>query len=148
MFSRDDLSILDGTKILDAIRMRPDRFLPPGEVSAEILACRLLGDILIRERRLAVAIRLNAWWIVASDEDWLPNYPEERGRDPFTSILAFPEAGPNSMHAEVLITAFSRDVVTFADRQERTVQGESDDALREFVGQHPEWRRCVAFRLD
>lgn len=145
MFSRDDLTVV--TEPLGFIQTHPENFLPEGRVSGESLVLRLISDILVQPNRTAIALRLGAWWVVASDEDWISRIAIETDRDPFTHIVAFAEAGPNSMHAEVLITAYAQDVVTYVGTQERKVKGEGDENLLQAIRRHPEWRRSVAFRL-
>lgn len=145
MFSKDDLTII--TDPVGFIRNRPDLFLPEGRVSGEILALRLISDILIQPYRLAMALRADEWWVVASNEDWMLCSSNATHRDPFTHVIAFVEAGPNSLHTEILITAYCKDVITFAGMRERKVKGERDDNLLKEVRKHPEWCRCVAFRL-
>ena len=67
----------------------------------------------------------------------------------FSRIVPFPQAGANSMHSEVLVTAFARDVVTW-DRQEPCIiKGDilAHEEMRDIIKSNPHWRRVVAFRM-
>ncbi len=140
MDTRDDLKVVTPVAF---IKGHPAMFLPGGVVSGEILVGRLIADILVKPSQPAYAIRVGPWWVVASDQDWIPH---GQG-DPFTQIVPFPEAGPNAMHAEILITAFAQHVITSDGLTVRNVKGEPCDHPSDLPRHHPEWRRRVAFRM-
>ena len=48
--------------------------------------------------------RLNDWWLVASDTNWM-EHPSFTVQELFGRVVAAPELGPNSMRAEVILAA-------------------------------------------
>lgn len=142
-FHQHDLSIVNP---LELIRSNREMYLPEGP-SAERLTERLVGDILVVPDRFAIAVRRNDWRIVASDKDWIGKIASPAVIDHFTNIVPFPEYGPNSMHGEVLVTAFASDVITFLDSDELVIKGAADTVVRGLIGEHPEWKRAIAFRI-
>jgi hypothetical protein len=120
------------------------RRIDPRELATAVVECALFttdGPITVH--------RVGDWWIVGGDVDWLASGSAVEGRSVFEEIVAFPEAGANSMHAEVLLTAFAKSVVTVTPDEAVTVKGEvgSDDAIWQCLVEHPTWRRAVAFRM-
>jgi hypothetical protein len=70
--------------------------------------------------------------------------------DLFRRIVAFPEAGPNAMHSEILLTAFARDVLLKEGSTLRALKGcvsEADEAWGTLL-RDPRWQRGVAFRIE
>ena len=73
------------------------------------------------------------------------------GPVPGRSVLAdrpFPQAGPNSMHGEVLLTAFATQVVTACGCETRVLRGTvaDDDPAWQALRADPLWKRVIAFR--
>jgi hypothetical protein len=89
------------------------------------------------------------WWIVRADSDWLAASALETPEAVFCSVVAYPEAGANSVHPEVLLTAFAEDVVTVTDEEPRVLKGavQPGDALWGEIRRGHRGGRVVAFRL-
>jgi hypothetical protein len=140
------------TDPIEFIRTRPEMYVPEGHVPGAILAGRLVADALIGpdQGHHAAARRLNEWWIVGSDWDWVDWYATATVEEYFHRIVPFPNAGPDAIHAEVLLTAFAKDVVTFARSTHWVVRGgvSPTDPIFELPERFPKWRRIVAFRFD
>jgi hypothetical protein len=120
-------------------------YLPSGRVNGHSLASAIFTDALVESNRRVVVERLNDWWIIASDHDWIG----PAAKDHFERIVPFPEAGPNSMRSEVLLTAFADDVIVFDAVSHCIIKGDAKatEPLIALRKQHPEWKRIVAFRL-
>jgi hypothetical protein len=79
----------------------------------ELLAARLISD-LVRLRALrAEVIEIDGWWEVGSSVDWLasgsPTYTTDNA---FSCIISWSEMGANSFHGEILLAAFAAALVT------------------------------------
>ena len=124
-YSEEDIEWLDNA--VDFIRSRPDMFLRGGFNSSDV-AGRLAGDALIIGALQVVITRFAAWHIVSADIDWLSAQPSCRVEpsDAFFQIVAFPEAGVNSMRSEVLLTAFASKVISASSHDHFTVKGDVD----------------------
>jgi hypothetical protein len=138
---------LEGIDALTHIRMRPQMYVWGGHPDGEVIAARLVVDVLVDTNRLAFAARIADWWIVASDKDWIDARRYSSITEYFKNVAPFPEAGDNAFHGEVLATAFAKDVVTYDRSSQVIVQGTTDPLLDSVRSQHPEWVRVVAFRM-
>lgn len=136
---------------MDAIRQNPQIYLPYGELNGDTLAIRLMQDIVVMSQLPVCAIQDQPWWIIASEEDWIvsrltaPNVEAY-----FKSVVPFPELGDNSLHIEVVITAFAASVLTGDSANNTTlIKGDGPiPAIVELLKQSfPRWRRFVAFEL-
>ena len=145
ILSQNDLKTVNS---LDLIRSRPEMYLPIDDSLGEKLLGRLIADILVSPDKIAHTARVDDWWVVGSNSDWIPSVAIGSAKDYFTRITPFPEAGPNSMHAEVLVTAFATDVVTFNEAGECVIQGQSDEAICNFAYRNTDWTRIIAFRIS
>jgi len=134
---------------VEYIRQRPQMFLRSGRVSGQALAESIAGDSLTLTGGPVTVFRRGDWWFVGCEEDWmaLPSGPSVD--ELFCRIVAFPEAGPNAMHSEILLTAFARDVLLKEGGTLRALKGsmpEADEA-RGTLLRDPRWQRAVAFRV-
>jgi hypothetical protein len=134
---------------LDHIRRHPEMYLGGGRKDGPSLAARLVSDVLTQGGPDVEAIQTNDWWVVASAIDWISIQERQHARDPFTSIIPFPEDGPNSMHSEVLLTAFAEDVLTTGCEGRRVIKGQvsPSDPIWSRLSDRG-WSRAVAFRLS
>jgi hypothetical protein len=141
-YTEADLRVLDDP--LDWIRARPGMFFTQGVFSPEAAASEIVGEALVCQVTEVTVTRLADWWIISGAQDWLPSGAAET---PFRRIVPFPEAGANSMRAEVLLTAFCRDVVTQAPAGRVTISGRLDGALAPYLERTRQTAgRTVAFR--
>jgi|SRR6516165_4135117 hypothetical protein len=134
------------------IRNHPELFLPNGRQTGLDLAMAIVSDVLISEESKVTALRHQGWWVVASEVDWIAPLIKASVDEYFSSITPFPEAGPNSMHSEVLLTAFAQHVLTIDDKNHCIIKGSIDrsDPIWAFLEEDPScrsWKRVVAFRL-
>lgn len=154
-YTEKDLKIVEGTN--DIIRQHPEMFLGRINPSDGVgLSLGMVWEILSQEGRQAFCVRFGDWCIVASDVDWLAatinsSLGEKWGlsiSDLFYRHVPFVEGeGPNSMHCEVIINTFAKDVVTFDEKSHVIVKGELNESLLKFRDEHSEWKRVVAFRM-
>jgi hypothetical protein len=129
------------------VRQRPERFCQAGFPNPVELATNLVSEALILGGHETCTLRQGEWWIIGSEVDWLRTHPDYSPRDLFFRIVAFPEAGANSMRAEILLTAFAHKVIT--------VSGDGRDVIKGRVSQTAGiwrvlesrlgWTRAVAF---
>jgi hypothetical protein len=147
--TEDDLQIMESP--LEFIRRRPDIFLPAGQLRGDTLATRLASDILCLSKQGVAILQCDQWWVVAGEEDWIRLFGGERRiEECFVHMIPFPEYGVNTVHEEVVVTAFARSVSTAALDRIWTciVGGKPDDSLFACVDRSlPNWRRLVAFQL-
>jgi hypothetical protein len=133
---------------IEHIRGHPDLYLPGGRADPAYLASRLAGDALMLGAGRVELSHDGCWWWVAADRDWMDHDQAFPGRDAFSQIVPFPEAGVNSMRSEVLLTAFAEQVVAVVDGARKRVKGELADADQVWrVLPSTGWARVVAFRL-
>jgi hypothetical protein len=86
--------------------------------------------------------------LVAAEAEWIG--AGAMAEDVFKRLIAFPEAGPNSVRPEVLLTAFAATVATWHPGGVTVIKGDvSDDhEIWHVAAAHPLWKRLVAFRMD
>jgi hypothetical protein len=144
-YTKDDLSLANDT--LEYIRKRPKMFVRT--ISGVELATAIVGGACLLTQKPVTVIHQEPWWIIGSEGDWLETQTGASVQDFFFRIVAFREPGPNSMHGEVLLSAFATDVVTQSVTGSWIVKGTVSpaDPVWDFIRTHPEWKRVVAFRL-
>jgi hypothetical protein len=132
---------------LPHIQAHPEMYLPDGATTVD-LAARIVSDVLILTEQLISVQHTADWWIIAGKEDWIARCSDRPIENYFRSIVPFPEAGVNSMHGEVLLTAFADDVVTATPGRMIAIKGviAENDMLWTLINALPKWERIVAFR--
>lgn len=120
---------------IDFVREQPDRFLR-GRCGVDVeLASSLVSDAVIAGSRTVIAKMVDGYWYIISEEDWLEKFVGS-GRDVFTDLVAFPEAGDNSILSTVVVNAFSRDLCTFSANEGHTwIKGERNMAIERSLGE-------------
>jgi hypothetical protein len=131
------------------VRQSAERFFTSGSVNAVELATQIVSEVLLLGGHEVCAIRDDAWWVIGSNVDWLGNHPDYSAKELFFRIVAFPEAGANSMRAEILLMAFAQDVITTGAEGQVVIKGkvEESETVWRLIASHPGWKRAVAFRL-
>jgi hypothetical protein len=81
--------------------------------------------------------------------DWLGTHPDYAPEALFFHIVALPEAGPNSMRAEILLTAFAQKVVTVGTNGRLIIKGEIAPTAEvwRLIESCSGWKRAIAFCL-
>ncbi|MGW1619479.1 hypothetical protein [Streptomyces sp. NPDC002172] len=106
--------------VMDYLRGNEGMFFRSGTYDPVELAGMIATEALILGAE-NIQIRSDGDWLtVSADRDWLERYEH----DAFQSIMSFPEAGANSMLAEILAVAFSAGVTTAARGTLKVVRGE------------------------
>ena len=129
------------------VRSNPERFFRLGVPSGVEIAKALVGNALLLGASELSVLRLGSWWMVCGNVDWIGEGSDETA---FSKIVPFPEAGDNSMRAEILATAFCSAVITSSDGLKKVVSGsvpDGDNIWRELPSSR-KWRRVVAFQFD
>jgi hypothetical protein len=144
----NDVQILDDP--IGFIRKRPGMFVRSQPVSGAELAANIVGDALLLTSGHVTAFRKAAWWVIASDIDWIASQSSPSVEDYFSRIVPLPQAGPNSMRGEVLLVAFARDVVSQGEDGRHVVTGDISmhDEVWDILNSDPKWKRVIAFRLE
>lgn len=136
---------------LDAIRYVREhahmffKSLPPS--GKEIVAMLAECCRIVTQDEVSVCKRQNGWWIIRAEEDWLDEGVGGTDRL-FSEIVAFPEAGRNSMRPEILVSAFASDVITVGPDGRQTLKGNIPSeaeiwSLLQVAGR----QRALAFRM-
>ena len=148
-YTEDGLQLVDP---LELIRGRPDMFLPSGQLRGIKLAVQLAEEVAIVTTGAIGLMRSGLWWIVACEEDWV-----ERCRGTgsvehyFENMIPFPEYGVNSMHAEVVIRAFAKGLLTCrsgGDCISLIGRPPAEYLSTRVTRSLPLWRRFVAFHVE
>jgi hypothetical protein len=135
------------TEAIDYVRQRPERFFRAGSPEPVELVTHIVGEVLLLGGSETYTMRNGDWWIISSNVDWLATCPDYAPEELFFNIVALPEAGPNSMRAEILLTAFAQQVVTVSADHQSIIKGDvsqADDIWR-LIASRPNWKRTVAF---
>ena len=134
---------------IDYVRQRPERFFRGSSPEPVELVTHIVGEVLLLGGSETCIMRSGDWWIISSNVDWLATCPNYAPEELFFRIVAFPEAGPNSMRAEILLTAFAQQVVTVSADRQSIIQGDVSQAnnIWQLIAAHPDWKRTVAFRF-
>ena len=135
------------TEAIDYVRQRPERFFRAGSPAPVELVTHIVGEVLLLGGSETYTMRNGDWWIISSNVDWLATCPDYAPEELFFNIVALPEAGPNSMRAEILLTAFAQQVVTVSADHQSIIKGDvsqADDIWR-LIASRPNWKSTVAF---
>ena len=145
-YTRDDLQVLDDP--VEMIRKRPQMFLK--KVSGVDLATCVAGTACLTTDNPVTILHKDTWWIVACEDDWMQKEPDVGVDHLFSRMLPLPEAGPNSMRGEILLSAFASDVVTVGAGEARVIKGTvaRNADVWCIIQAHPAWKRVVAFRIN
>jgi hypothetical protein len=128
----------------NAIRDRPDMYLTRVPPQAWELATKIGQEALILGATLVQTSRLEDWWLISADLDWLPSQDDELTRL-FEQIVPFPEQGQNSHRSEVLLNVFANEIVTRSQYGETRIKG---NAMIELPALPENIQRIVAFRMS
>jgi hypothetical protein len=134
---------------IDYVRQRPERFFRAGSPEPVELLTHIVGEVLLLGGTETCTRRNGDWWIISSNVDWLTTCPDYAPEELFFRIVALPEAGPNSMRAEILLTAFAHQVVTVSADNQSIIKGDVSQAdnIWYLIASRPDWKRTVAFRF-
>jgi hypothetical protein len=113
---------------LEAVRSQPEIFVGHGFVKDclfddRLLAYRLISDPITYRFSPITIENIDGWWFVACKQDWLAKTGIDPVLDLFTRVIDFPEAGVNAIRSEILVNAFSDDVVTYGNDGKIIVRG-------------------------
>ena len=134
---------------IDYIRQRPERFFRGGSPEPVELVTHIVSEALLLGGSETCTVRSGDWWMISSNVDWLATCPDYAPEELFFHIVAFPEAGPNSMRAEILLTAFAQQVVTVSADHQSIITGNVSQAdnIWQLIASRPDLKRTVAFRF-
>jgi hypothetical protein len=88
---------------------RPERFFSSSAPDPLRLLAYLMADVLVLGGGSCTIHRVDDWWVVGSDADWL-RHERFSVRELFERVVAQPEHGEHSMRAEILVAAFAPSV--------------------------------------
>ncbi len=121
-YTLDDLLIIDDQ--IEMIRARAAWFggEPP---RARWFAANLVRDLIFLEASPVRVERVDHWWIVYADRDWL-KVGDSVSLEPFFKVVAFSAIGVNSMRSEVVIAALADAVLTIGVDGVTWITGDRD----------------------
>ena len=106
------------------VRSRANQFFPSGKPEPVHLLAYLMADVLELGHGSCTIRKVDHWWIIGSEADWL-RVEGCAPTDLFTRVVPAPSHGQHSMRGEILTSAFARSVwVTLAAERVR-IQGET-----------------------
>jgi hypothetical protein len=114
----DDIAQLD---LMGYLERNESRFFRAGFYDAVELAGTIATEALTLGAGNVHIQSDGEWLTVAADQDWL----EGREYEAFHAIAPFPQAGPNSMLAEILAFAFSAGVTTATQSELKVIKGDT-----------------------
>ena len=138
--------------VVDAVgyvSKRPEQFFRTGAPEPIELVTHIVSETFVLGGGETCAVRSGDWWIIRSDVDWLGTHPDYAAEALFFHIVALPEAGPNSMRAEILLTAFTQKVVTVSASGRLIIKGEvaPTEEIWQLIESCAGWKRAIAFCL-
>jgi hypothetical protein len=136
--------------VVDAVgyvSKRPEQFFRAGVPEPIELVTHIVSETFVLGGGETCAVHRGDWWIIRSDVDWLGTHPDYPPEALFFHIVALPEAGPNSMRAEILLTAFAQKVVTVGASGRLSIKGEvaPTEEIWRLIESYAGWKRAVAF---
>jgi hypothetical protein len=127
IYTADDLSLAEPA--IERIRHNPPRYLGARLPTSPFMASALVQDALLCGIKDVRVQSYESWTSVCANEDWIiPNIKWERPptyEHVFRTLIPFPQAGPNSFRAEVLVAAFSSDLSVVQSKSVTTCVGET-----------------------
>jgi hypothetical protein len=109
------------------IRLNRRMFLGGLPIVGPHLAAQVIRDVIWLGALAASVSKIEAWWWILAEQDWLMSNDGNVSLDPFFSIVPFPAKGRNSHRSEVLLTAFADAVVTRAGDETKWITGGPDN---------------------
>jgi hypothetical protein len=146
MMNHDEQGLIRVSDPIAHIRNNPKMYLGVAVPCASTLVSALV-EIIIKEGSDAVSVnRRGDWWLVAASMDWLTlaNLSVE---DAFSTLLPAPILGGLSVRPEILMAAFSLNVVTAGRDGLKHVCGSIGFPVPSEVSDWHSNGRIVAFRM-
>ena len=141
VWTAQDIPVVTSAEFL---RRHPHYFFPSGAFNVPDVIKYLVHEALACGVTQLVVRQLGPWWVVSSEQDWLPEV------DPLASFHAFvpyTDQDPLSVRAECSLTVFASDVVTASPAGVHVLKGTIEPSLDEAIAQSRHRGRLVAFRL-
>lgn len=147
---RDDIK----TKTpLEHVRQNPTMYLGKDSVLPDELAMFIANDALNLGAKFTAIARLESWWVVGADIDWLLIGHEEHPEDLFFRLLPLEGGGQNALRREILLAAFAKDIRTIesGSLSQTIIQGSDEecfDGIFSLFEEFPQkFQRLLAFRV-
>jgi hypothetical protein len=133
---------------IEFIKTNPQMFLRGQNVGLE-LSTNIIGNALLLTGKSVTILKQKDWWIIACEKDWLENDSNYTIGEIFSRMIPFPQAGQNSIRAEILLTAFAQDIITVIDRKLTVIKGDltEDNSISAFASKNNSYKRILAFRM-
>ncbi len=144
----DESSIQVFTSV-EAIRRRPEMYVGPGGVRPQLLAAQLARDALELGVGQVEVHHSGAWWIVASNDDWLTLHNQLGVAETFNRILPIPGL-VNSCRSEVVAYALADAAFTSRGGELLVLKGDEAEVRRLLIQpslSRLEEKRVVGFRM-
>ena len=130
------------------IKKNSERFFFTTGPTEWALACAIVGDTLVLGCKHVEVVNFEDWRIVCADSDWfkVKTIVEIEEAELFKRIYAFPEQGRNCQRAEILVSSFCNDVITYSKHEQLLIQGKAEPELWAYLLSNKHWFRAVGFR--
>jgi hypothetical protein len=145
-YTLNDLHVIDPIAL---IRNNPLRFIA-GEPLGLHIANQLARDILLLGSTTVEVRKIEKFWVISSQEDWLLDSNGNVSFEPFYKIIHFPAAGQNAMRNEVLAFALSQVLATIDRSGTHWIVERGDADLTENIqrlARDEKWARVLVFAL-
>ena len=133
------------------VRQNMNMYLGREEVVQDELATFIVDDALVLGAQRTIIVRSEGWWVIGADIDWLLTGHQKEIEDVFCGILPLLGGGQNASRREILLTAFTDNIVTMKNNDliQTVIKGEgAPEIVLSLFQEYPtKFERLIAFQL-
>jgi hypothetical protein len=146
LYSEKDLKSLDVKK---HVIKRQDMYFGTKGASAEKICSGIAEGALILGCTHTEIVKLNDWWIIAGDKDWLKldNQSKINENNAFNGLCPFPEYGINAIRTEYFSNVFSSSLATWDGEKAAAIKGNINDFLS-VIADYRKYKRILGFKFE
>lgn len=145
-YSESDITPL--TYHVGFVQSHPEMFLPHGHANNGLLLGTMVDQIVTITGSRTTAFRIDDWWGIACATDWIPGTNQKALPDYFQSMIACPEWAVNSVRFEIVLFAFTEELLTLTQQESMLIKGTMPDlkttARAKQIAEN--WQRILLFR--
>lgn len=135
---------------LDFIQSRPEMFLPYGHPNGGSMAGVLVDEALALTGAKTNAFRINDWWGVSCEVDWIALAPQQTLKEFYQTFTPCPQWAINSIYFEVVLFVFADDLksLTPQDTEVLPIKGNlpTSEEIQSAQQLATGWQRITLFR--
>lgn len=147
MSDRFDSSHVQVFTGLEGVRRLESRFFRSGHFDPIEVASMIVEEALLCGSPDIDVRRIGNWVVVSSSSDWLSEGGHDVSAKAFARVQSYKEGDDDSMRPEVLLAAFARTVVTYADGTPTEIVADETGKESPPPGVETFGRRVVALRV-